>query len=45
MKPLTFFVGETYGPGLVGLLQEINLHAVTYRDADDINAGMLVTPT
>ena len=39
MKPLTFYVDETYGPGLVGLLQEKGLHAVTYRDADDINAG------
>ena len=39
MKPLTFYVDETYGPGLVGLLQENSLHAVTYRDADDINAG------
>ena len=39
MKPLTFYVDETYGPGLVGLLQGISLHAVTYRDADDISAG------
>lgn len=39
MKPLTFYVDETYGPGLVGLLREIDLHAVTYRDADDIDAG------
>ena len=39
MKPLTFYVDETYGPVLVGLLQEKDVHAVTYRDADDINAG------
>ena len=41
MKPLTSYVDETYGPGLVGLLQEKGLHAVTYRDPDDINAGDL----
>ena len=39
MKPLTFYVDETYRPGLVGLLQEKGLHAVTYRDANDIIAG------
>ena len=39
MKPLTFYVDETYGPGLVGLLQEKRLHAVTYRDTNDISAG------
>jgi len=35
VKPLTFYVDETYGPGLVGLLQERYLHAVTYRASDD----------
>ena len=39
MKPRTFYVDETYGPGLVGLLQKKSLYAVTCRDADDTNAG------
>ena len=32
MTPPTFYVDETYGPRLVRLLREMNLHAVTYRD-------------
>ena len=28
----TFYVDETYGPRLVSLLREINLHAITHRD-------------
>ena len=39
MKPRTFYVDETYGPGLVGLLQKKSLYAATCRDADDTNAG------
>ena len=39
MTPPTFYVDETYGPGLVGLLREMNLHAVTYRDVLDIDTG------
>ena len=39
MTPLTFSVDETYGPNLVDLLREKDLHAVTYRNACDINPG------
>ena len=39
MTPLTFYVDETYGPNLVDLLREKDLHAVTYRNACDINPG------
>ena len=30
---------ETYGPNLVDLLREKDLHAVTYRNVCDINPG------
>ena len=36
MTPLTFYVDETYGPHLVDLLQEKDLHAVTYRNVCNI---------
>ena len=39
MTPPPFYVDETYGPRLVGLLQEMNLRAVTYRDVLDIDAA------
>ena len=39
MTPPPFYVDETYGPRLVGLLEEMNLRAVTYRDVPDINAA------
>ena len=35
----TFYVDETYGPRLVTLLREMNLHAVTYRDVPGIESG------
>ena len=35
----TFSVDETYGPGLVRLLRDLNLYAVTYRDGLGIEAG------
>ena len=35
----TFYVDETYGPRLVGLLQAIDLPAVSHRDVSDIEAG------
>ena len=39
MTPPTFYVDETYGPGLVRLLRDIDLHAVTYRDVPGIESG------
>ena len=36
MTPPTFYVDETYGPRLVGLMGEMNLHAVL---------GLVVLPT
>ena len=39
MKPPIFYVDETYGPGLVRLLREVSLHAVTYRDVPGIESG------
>ena len=39
MTPPTFYVDETYGPRLVTLLREMNLHAVTYRDVPGIESG------
>lgn len=39
MTPPTFYVDETYGPRLVALLREMNLHAVTYRDVRGIESG------
>ena len=39
MTPPTFYVDETYGPRLVGLLQAIDLPAVSYRDVSDIELG------
>ena len=39
MTPPTFYVDETYGPRLVGLLREMNLQAVTYRDVPGIESG------
>ena len=35
----TLYVDETYGPRLVGLLQAIDLPAISYRDVPDIEAG------
>ena len=39
MTPPAFYVDETYGPRLVGLLRQMNLHAVTYRDVRAIESG------
>ena len=39
MTPPTFYVDETYGPGLVRLLRDIDLHVVTYRDVPGIESG------